>query len=272
MTALAARFDHAFAPGSSLEAARTLAEILSRPCFVDLRRVSAMRGDRQADFEPKSAETVSRYLVNARNDSVILDGGRGGRIAAKARLDTGLTARGDNPARPAPLVSYVIVPLTNADIPGLVDALCGVAVALRAVSGAITAERTFGRAQNFALSVKSDHSEELAAGETTEGRLKERAAHYFYSMGVADRVAAPEWGLFLSEGHLSAVPAEELRRSGAFSAVRVLTESPPLAHLQLTDDPEDALTEGFEGKLGAARRALRPLLMDAANLPDYAWK
>jgi hypothetical protein len=55
-----------------------------------------------------------------------------------------------------------------------------------------------------------------------------------------------------------------VRRSGAFA--RVVEVTPTLAYLQVTEDPLDDLTEGFEQKLIAARQALAPVMMDASAI------
>jgi uncharacterized membrane protein len=60
------------------------------------------------------------------------------------------------------------------------------------------------------------------------------------------------------------VRAAALRASGAFA--RVVAVAPQLVYLQVSEDPTEDLTEGFEAKLVAARWALAPLLMDMSAI------
>jgi hypothetical protein len=145
------------------------------------------------------------------------------------------------------------------------------AVALKTINGAVTAEKSFGKAQGFALPIKSDNSEELAAGRTTEERLKEHAAHYHFSGEIDEKIAAPEWGLFLSAKHLQHLPLSVLKQASPFSIVKVLSEG-QLVYLQMTDNPGDALASQVDALLAKAREALWSLLIDIGHLPDYAWR
>jgi hypothetical protein len=271
MISLVTRFDHAFAPGGSPEASQRLAEILMRPCFDLADRVSVMRGDRQTAYKPKRAASIVEYLADPQNDSVILDNGRKGELVAKVRLETGLTGRALVTNRPAPLISYAVIPLEGVNYSPIIDSCCDMAVALKTINGVVTAEKSFGKAQGFALSIKSDYSEELAAGKTTEARLKERAAHYYFSGEIDEKLAAPEWGLFLSAKHLQHLSLRVLKEAFPFSIIRVLSEG-QLVYLQMTDNPRDALAPEFNALLAKAREALRSLLIDVGHLPDYAWR
>ena len=57
------------------------------------------------------------------------------------------------------------------------------------------------------------------------------------------------------------VDLDKLRRSGAF--VRVVEVNSALVYLQVTENPLDDLTEGFEEKLAVARGALALTRADA---------
>jgi hypothetical protein len=270
MISIVARFNHAFAPNTAPEAVRALEEILTRPCFEVLSRISAMRGDRQVEFRPKTPSGITEILRRPANDSLMLDSGRRGELVAAGRFDTGRTAITSNPNRPAQLLSYVVLPVDRAG-PALLDAFRDIAVALATVSGAVTAEPSFGDAQDFALSIQRDRKEDLAIGRTTELRLRERAAHLF-SLGELDRrIGAPEWGLFLSAGHIRSVPPDTLQRKAIFADVRTLRPG-QLMYLQATPDPADTLRPEFERTLGAVRDSLKPVLMDASLVPDAVWK
>jgi len=72
-----------------------------------------------------------------------------------------------------------------------------------------------------------------------------------------------EWGTFLGPRHLARLDLGTVKASGAFARVVELDEG--LAYLQVSEDPAEDLTEGFEGKLVAARAVLAPVLMDMSG-------
>ncbi len=264
-----ARFDHAFAPNQSPRDALVLGNILTKSCFDVCSRLSVKRRDRQTAHISKTRALIAEYIEDAENDAVILDNGRSGDLVAMVRIHTGRTAV-PNPERPVQLLSYVIIPLDYCRLFDLIDSVCEMALSLRTVSGVVTVEESFGRAQSFALSTLSDRSNDLADGIVTEERLKERAAHYFLSEQLPIKIAAPEWGLFLSTEHLKVLPLSQLEKASIFSAVRALSSE--LAFIQMTENPRDALAPQFNLELSKAREALHPILMDASHLPDAAWK
>jgi hypothetical protein len=223
-----------------------------------------MRRDRQAAYAALTPGLVRTYLLAPENDLVILDIGRRGDLDAMVTIATGRNRSADAD-RPAPLTSYAIVPLPPTATENL-DTLCELALVLGTVAGAVTAEDSFGKAQSFALSVIDGSGDAIAEGRTTPERVKERLAHYFHPNEMHRKIPGPEWGLFLSEGHLKVVPVERLRASGLFVEVREIARG--LVLTLLTPDPADALRPIFEQKLRAAREVLAPMLMDWSRVPD----
>lgn len=268
MKELVARFDYAIGPNQSPGVALALARVLMQPCFDVCGRLSVKQRDRQIDYMPKTLSQIAEYIMGPKNDAVVLDNGRQGDLIATIQIHTGRTAV-PNPQRPVQLLSFVIVPLDISNLTQIVDSICEMAMLLRAVSGVVTVEESFGRAHGFALSIVSDRSRDVERGSVTEERLKERAAHYLYNEQLPMKIAAPEWGLFLSAGHLKVLPPTLLEQDKTFSVVRVLSSE--LVYLQITDDPHDVLAPNFDRKLSKAREVLRPILMDVSDLPYAAW-
>ncbi len=271
MSTLVARLDHNVGPGLSPERAEAVAEIVSRPCFGALSRVALASGDRRVAHAPKSGRQVAEYLTDPRCDAVVLDNGREGPLVAVGRVATGRTLVRSALKRPAQLTSYCVIPLDGCPVDEVVRATCDLAVALEAVSGAISTEPTLDEAEAFALWVWDDRSLGAALARLGEERLRERAARAYFLADLDERIAAPEWGLFLSAGHLRAIGVSKLVRSGVFEVVRELVPG-ELAYLQLTKDVRDALGPGFAASLARARETLRPILMDSSGIPEAVWK
>src|SRR5205085_5946571 len=104
-------------------------------------------------------------------EAVPLDNGRQGGLHAKVRLQTSGTPRAKE-QRPAPLLSYLVVPMEGVDTAALLPACAEVAATLSVVAWAITVETSFEQAEKYALSMKQSH--------LPDERRQERAAHYFY--------------------------------------------------------------------------------------------
>ncbi|HTR21196.1 MAG TPA: hypothetical protein VMH88_10115 [Gemmatimonadales bacterium] len=269
MTFLAARIHHGFAPNSSREAAETVSTVLARPCFNLLTRLSATRHGLQVAFTPEDSGTLLAYLTRPENDAVLLDNGRLGHLQALARIQTGGTPTLTRPAlrRPAPLLSYLMLPVTTDQIPDVLAATCDLAVALQGVAGAVTAVQSFEAAQAFALTKPAPPN-----GKTPPSarlRDRERSTLYYFLSQLDTLIPAPEWGLFLSSGHLEALPDSSLHDTAAFVKAQELV-SGRLIFLQMTANPLDALTPQFDDRLGHARELLQPILMDASQVPEKA--
>jgi len=266
---LAIRFQHPSFSSGDAGTHQRLAEILTRPCFVSLHRLSLMRRDRQTAYRPKSAEGIVEYLAAAEDDSIYLDSGRRGELVAASRIERSARWLPADSRSPAPMLSHVVVPLEMQVFPALKEALCELAIALRTVTGAATAAASFDEGHNFVLFGKVNLVRALTTGSLDERRLMERAAGAFYSEQVNERIGGPEWGLFLSDGHLQKLDRHALRAT--FADVRELSEF-GLVYLQLTADPVDALRPNFLSTVGRARQTLAPVLMDLSGLPVHAWK
>ena len=76
------------------------------------------------------------------------------------------------------------------------------------------------------------------------------------------------WGTLISQGHLATVSLETLQASKAFFRVEPVSETQPspMAFLQLTADPMDALAPGYDDALAVARAVLAPLMMDVSDI------
>ena len=271
MMSLVARLLHASGPALEAGSAGEIAAIMERRCFEPLERISAIRGNRQLAFVPKTLQSVSDYLTDNRNAAVILDNGRSGPLEACVRIATGLSVVHTELRRPAQSLSYVVVPLETATTGELLAAMCDLAIALRAVAGAVTTESTFDEAQSYAMAVGGAGSRQSLADDATSQHLRERASYHYYLAELDERIASPEWGLFLGAGHLATLPIAALRNSGAFAVIRELRHG-ELAYLQLTGDPADALAPGFAETLAQARQSLREVLMDSSIVPERAWQ
>jgi hypothetical protein len=264
LNTLVARFDHASRLGRSVTASAAVAEVLTRPCFDVLERVSCFRLDRQCRYAPKTQDLIAEYLAQRPNESIVIDNGRKGDLIAKTLLETGHSDHGSY-GLPAPFRSYVVVPMDTAAVNAVVDSCCEIAVALQAAAGSITVEASFGDAESYALSMPRSRPTSGIEGEAAVNRSRERAAHFHYDRDIHKRVAAPEWGLFLSENHLRLLPLDVIRQRSVFKIVRELVPN-RLVFIQLTDNPETALQSDVDELYGKARRDLEPILMDPLRL------
>jgi hypothetical protein len=255
---LAIRLKHAFIPGRDAGAAAAVAEILTRPCFVELRRVALETNKgRVMRHSATSRERIHALMQDPACDMVNMDSGRHEELVAVARIETGLLRdAGYWDAFPAPLMSTVVVPHEASLSGARLAAFCELAVALRAMAGCMSVEMNFNMASRLVHGQTPPPRKGLAQPGMTLLRLRERRS---YDQRTSDRqVPSPEWGLFLSRGHLEQVPASALEASGVFHQVRRLSDE--LVFLQLTADPADALRPDFDALLDPVRRVLAPVL------------
>jgi hypothetical protein len=256
---LCLRLEYALVPARDATVASTMAEIMMRPCFAPLKRMSLeTRRGRNMHYTRPSAEVIQAYLCDPRCDVVDMESGRQGEVIAQARLPTGLLLEPDYwVAYPAPLKLYIIVPHDPGLARARIDAFCELALVVQATSGCVSMENGFNLAQTMCIGslVKPAKLVHMQPGLTLR-RLAERRS---YSLRKLDReVPAPEWGLFLSRGHLDVVSADALESSGVFHQVRRLGDA--LVFLQLTADPADALRPDYDDLLDPVRRVLAPIL------------
>lgn len=256
---LALRLDYGEAPVSSPSVARAVAEVLVRPCFAELNRLSARSKDRWSKHTKPSVELIAAYLTDPANDAISMDTKRGAELVAGAEIDNGIS-RPNAPVPQTRLAAYVAVPFVAAELDAYVASACDLAAALRAAAGFVALEPSFGLAHRVAVG-GSRPKERLGLSQQ---RFRERRGRGHYDDRLATELAGVEWGTFLGPGHLARLDLGQVRASGAFA--RVIAVTPQLAYLQVSEDPTDDLTEGFEAKLQAARRALAPVLIDVSGI------
>jgi hypothetical protein len=259
---LVMRVEHAVVPGRDAAVANAIAEIMTRPCFAPLERVAIETyTGRRTHHTRTSVEAIQAYLSDPRCDVVDMDSGRHEDLTASARLFTGMIPRPDaRVVYPAPLEASVIVPHEPGLTGARIDAFCELAAVVRAAAGCVSMELGFRLARCITIPLLQTSPELLAMQPgLTARRLEERSR---YDKRKLDRdVPSPEWGLFLSHGHLAAVPAITLEASGVFHQVRRLSDE--LVFLQLTADPVDALRPDFDALLDPVRRVLAPVLLQS---------
>lgn len=253
-TTLAVRYDYATSLVADAERRRRVAEILMRPAFASLERVSADRGGRWFDHALKSTEAIAAIVADTRNLALALDTDRGKKLTASAQIKTG-TREANSGA--LPFYGYIAIPApTSADLPTTIAALLDLADELDAGAGFIAAEPTYDAAQKAAL---GGFNPPLRPGLSTRQAIERRGRDWHAKQCHAE-LAGPEWGTFLGAAHLARIDLDQVRASGAFHRVELV--SPQLAYLQVTDDPADDLRGDFEEQLQTARAALSPVLMD----------
>jgi hypothetical protein len=255
---LVLRLEHALVPARDATVVRTMADIMTRPCFAPLTRVALdTRQGRSMRHTQTSAEAIQAYLSDPKCDAVLMDSGRHGELIADAFLPTGLALEPDYwDIYPAPLGLYVVVP-HESEFRARIDSFCELATVVDAIAGCVSTEIDWRLAQRVGLG-SGTHPDKLVHMQSslTMRRLSERRS---YDKRKLDReLPSPEWGLFLSRGHLEKVPASALEASGVFHQVRRLSDE--LVFLQLTADPADALRPDFDALLDPVRMALAPVL------------
>jgi hypothetical protein len=255
------RFDFEIALLDQAARTRTIAEVLTRPCFAVLRRISARQGDRWLRHARVSSESIKSYLQDRSNEALSLDSGRAGELIASAQIQNG-TYPPERPGNPA-LRFYAYLAFPVADVDACVVGICDLARALDVGAGFVAVEPDHSRAQEVALGGRLPRER---VGLSDQRRLERRGRDWKHEL-VGQRIANVEWATLLGPEHLARVSVDELRASGAFA--RVIDVVPGrLAFLQVTHDPTDDLREvnGLEDKLVAARTALTAILMDVEDV------
>jgi len=268
LSTLVARFDHTFDPGQSNKAIKSLGEIFTLPSFDVFKRIFVERRGRWTQYKSISEKLIAEYLIETQNESVNFDSGRKSDLIAKARIEKGHNVVGSY--LPTEFVSYIVIPLKNNALAELINSVCQIAGVLKIHAGAITVEKSFDKAESFALSIKEQTQTPLSFCNK-EKRLRERAAYDYYRKDIDKKVSCPEWGLFLSKDHLKSLPFETLKNSLVFSKVRMVVPD-QLVYIQMTNDPNDIFHPGFEEKYEKARQVLQPILMDTSDIPEALWK
>lgn len=259
MSFLATRLDF----GSSLrdhpQQASAVGEILTRPCFAALGRLSARRGDRWSKHATPTAATIAAYLQAPEYDAACFDTPRPGEPEASAEIENGLRNHDREPLS-IRFFAQLVVPLTDSwrDV---VQGVLDLARVIEVGAGMISPEPTYGLARRFALGGSAPkHRSGLS-----EHRMRERRARDWKHADTSAKLAGVEWGTFLNAKHLEVVDVDALRASSAFARVEQLGAG--LVYVQVTDDPLDDLRGGIEAKLEAARRTLAPMMVDISDVP-----
>jgi hypothetical protein len=240
--------------------ARAVAEVLIRPCFAALGRLSARRKDRWSRHGKPSVDAIAGYVTDPSLDAVSLDTERGQEIVATAQVDNGV----GRPSAPVPETrcsATIVIPYVAEELEATVGGVCDLARIVRAAGGFVALEASYGLAHEVAL---GGFRPRERVG-VSEQRFRERRARGQSDDRLANELAGVEWGTFLGSGHLARIQLDQVRSTDAFVRVAELVPQ-ELTYLQVTEDPLDDLTEAFEAKLGAARRALMPLMMDVSGV------
>ena len=254
MTTIALRIDHR-AWLDRPEVATTISRALDHPAFQDLRRVAYNTGVRETRHQPRTAASVKEILLSKDCDSVILDPGRKAGLNASGAIFTGRhILHWDADKRV--ITSYVVVPYDAASPLAIAEGFSLLAAALDAFGGYLCVEPDYARARSAAGGNQPRRHEV----RDYPRRARERKAHPRYAEWQETQIAGPEWGLFLGPGHLARVTPDP----AVFPIIRDVGRGKLCL---LSDNPEDALTEAFDARLEAARRALAPVLMDVSEVP-----
>jgi hypothetical protein len=256
MTTLAVRFDFAAALIEDATRCRRVAEILMHPCFRELERVSAHRGDRWIQHAPKSADAIVAILQEPKNAAVALESKRGKELVAGGEIKNGTREINQGATR---FYGDLVFPVPK-ELDATITALCELADALDTGAGFVAGEFDYPYGQKVAL---GGFNPKLRPGLSARQAI-ERRGRDWHMWQRHNELAGPEWGTFLGSEHLARLELEKVRASGAFE--RVVLVSPRLAYLQITTDPADDLRDDFELKLQAAREALAPILMDLSDV------
>ena len=259
MTVLATRLDFALPLIEHENVTHKVGEILSSPCFAALDRVSARRKDRWTKHAKPAPNVIAEYLLDSSYDAISMDNRDGEEVLGSAEIESGVRNRDGVPATTR-FFAYVVLPV---EAGGWREALQGVldlATALDTGAGMIAEEPSYAFGQRFALG----GSKPKPRPGLSELRMYERRARDWKRELVSEKLAGVEWGTFLGADHLKVMNAEALRRTNVFE--RVLELAPNLVFLQLTADPADDLSGGFEAKRIEARRALGPLMMEIGDV------
>jgi hypothetical protein len=254
MVTLAIRYDFSTVLVNDARRRRRVAKILTSPCFRELERVSAHRGDRWTEHTPTTVAAIAEILGDARNRGVSLDTGRGRELVASGEISNGTSETNQGATR---FDGDLVFPLVPADLDETIAAVCELADALDAGAGFVTAELDHASAQ---LATLGGPPPRPRPGMSARRALERRSRDWRPWQRHCE-IAGPEWGTFLGAEHLARLDLAQVRRSGAFARVLEISRS-SLAFLQLTADPADDLRDDFEPRLQRAREVLAPILMD----------
>jgi hypothetical protein len=235
--------------------------VIASPCLTTKNRAHATRtlavrldhGQAALD-EPRVARQIAAIqrrlcLAVERGDAHSADVFLEQYVAVRPSSDT------RHPVCEPRCLAQVVVPHVPTTCDDVVSAVCDLAATLRAAVSVIALETSVRMARAFARG----GPQPMARVGLNEHRLRERMFRHRYDARLDTKLAGVEWGTFLGPGHLAKIDIDDVRRSDAFA--RVVRLSADLVYLQVTDDPADDLTKGFERKLASARQALAPLLI-----------
>jgi len=271
--------EHRMLPTDWAATAGKVAEVLCQPCWSPLKRVGHIRPgarkQRWAGYKKMTRSVIESYLTDPANHAIVLDSGAADDAVAVGFVTTGVHEREPNrdpddewtAADQAEweacttMASYVAFPHDPSLHEARLSSALTLASAMEAVSGCITVEPNLRDAERLATSG-------LPSIRLSELRRKERYAHVPGRTNLSAELSGPEWGVFLGPGHLRRLPLTKIRAAGVFDRVDEI--SADLAFVALTNDPMDALRDGFDDELEQARRVLKPLLLDVSDVHvDY---
>jgi hypothetical protein len=260
MSVLAIRLDFGLSLRDHPQQASAVGEILTRPCFASLARLSARQGDRWGKHVVPTQSAIATYLQAPENDAVYFDTVRDRELDASAEIENGQRNQ-DREPHSTRFFAYAVVPLTESwrDV---VQNVLDLARVVEVGAGMISAEPTYALGQRFALGVSAPKRRPGLSDQ----RMRERRARHWKRAETATRLAGIEWGTFVSEEHLKHIDVSKLRASSVFARIDEINAR--LVYFQITDAPVDDLSDGgIEEKLETARRALAPLMVDISDVP-----
>jgi hypothetical protein len=236
-----------------------VAEILMRPYFDGLKRLSARHIDRWSRHAKPSAELVASYLLDPTNEALSFDSGRG-ELVTTGQIDNGVSPPREPQHRA--FTMYAAVPVVES-VDGFVLSICDLANAIDANTGFVAVEQSHSRAQEVVLG----HRLPRERAGLSDQRRRERRGRDWHSELTGSKLSGIEWGTLLGPGHLDGgrVTLEAIRESGAFARVIEIVPGRRV-FLQLTADPLDDLADDIEAKLAAARAVLAPMLMNLSGV------
>jgi hypothetical protein len=190
MPTLAVRFDFATVLVQDEDRCRRVAEILMHPCFDDLERVSAHRGDRWINHTSKTADDIVAILRDPANRSAAFDAKRGREPIAGGEIENGTR---DTTPRATRFEADLIVPLPD-NVEPTVAALCELADALDTGAGFIAAEPDHAHARHIVL---GNALPKMRAGLSVRRAIERRGRDWHYKQRH-NELAGPEWSSALN--------------------------------------------------------------------------
>lgn len=195
MVTLVVRLDFAVALVEDEQRSRRVSEILMRPCFRDLERVSAHRGDRWVQHAPKAAEAIVAILRDSNNSAVAFDTKRSKELVAGGEIKNGTRETNQGATR---FYGYLAFPIPG-DVDATITALCELADALDTGAGHVTGEPDYAYAEKVAL---GGFDPKPRPGLSARQAI-ERRGRYQHMWQRNNELAGPEWGTFLGAEHLA---------------------------------------------------------------------